>query len=99
MGRYVAKLAEDTYVEWSTVVDAPVTYIVTRTEAVDAWGQERVDRADQKGTSILDGYPAGKTPEEIVLGNHAGPDETELTVQEIISAYDAKDPAAWTVGH
>jgi hypothetical protein len=97
MGRYVAKLADDAYVEWSTVVDAPVSWIHKRDEAVREWGAERVVRADVNGTSILDGYPAGSTPEEIVRQNRAGPDETCISVAEIIDAYDPDDPAPWTV--
>jgi hypothetical protein len=95
MGRYVAKLGENAYCEWSTVVDAPLTYIATRADAVRAWGEDRVTRADRNGTSILDGYPAGRTPDEIVRGNRAGPDESELTVAEIIKAYDNADPAEY----
>lgn len=97
MGRYVAKLADDRYCEWSTVVDAPVSWIVNREHAVAEWGPTRVERADENGTSILDGYPAGQTPEEIVRGNRAGPKETALTVEQIIDAYKADDPAYWTV--
>lgn len=93
MGRYVAKLGEDAYCEWSTVVDAPVSWVVPRVNAVEGWTEERVARADRNGTSILDGYPAGKTPEEIVRGNRAGPDESELTVAEILARYDVRSPA------
>lgn len=97
MGRYIAKLAEDVYVDWSTVVDSPISFTHTRSEAIREWGADRVARADENGTSILDGYPAGNTPEEIVSGNRAGPRETEITVDEIIAAYDSKSPAAWTL--
>lgn len=97
MGRYVAKLADDAYVEWSTVVDAPVSWVQSRQQAIKKWSAQRVDRADHNGTSIIDGYPAGSTPEEIVAGNRAGPDETEMSVQEIIEAYNADAPGEWTV--
>lgn len=97
MGRYVAKLAEDTYVEWSTVMDAPVSWVENREGAVSRWTEERVARADNNGTSLLDEYPAGQTPEEIVSGNRAGPEESTLTVDEIIAAYNADNPAPWTV--
>lgn len=104
MGKYVAKLAEDTYVEWSTVVDAPVSWVLNRDRAVAEWSEERVARADRNGTSIQTDpwghtYPAGSTPEEIVRGNHAGPDGSEITVEEIIAAYDEANPAPWTVAH
>lgn len=94
MGKYVAKLGEDAYCEWSTVVDAPVSWIVSRPSAVDEWGEDRVARADRNGTSILDSYPAGNTPEEIVRGNRAGPGETEATLAEILQHYDVNDPSA-----
>lgn len=97
MGRYVAKLGEDAYVEWSTVVDAPVSWVCPRDKAVQAWTEERVGRADANGTSILDGFPAGTTPEEIAAGNRAGPREATISVEEIIAAYNADDPAPWTV--
>jgi hypothetical protein len=64
--RYIAKLGEDAYVDWSTVVDAPVSWVLTRAEAVTEWTEARVARADHNGTSILDNYPAGQTPDEIV---------------------------------
>lgn len=97
MGSYVARLAEDAYVEWSTVVDAPISWVHSREEAVKAWTSQRVERADSNGTSILDGYPAGSTPGEIVEGNRAGPDESEISAAEIIAAYDENNPAPWTV--
>ena len=87
MGRYIAKLADDCYVDWSTVVDAPVSWVKTRAAAVRAWSAERVERADRNGTSILDGYPAGETPEQIVAANRAGPRETTLTVGQILARF------------
>lgn len=97
MGRYIAKLGDDAYCEWSTIVDAPVSWVVSRESAVAEWGPTRVERADRNGTSILDGYPAGNTPEEIVRGNRAGPDESVLTAKQIIEAYAEANPAPWTV--
>lgn len=97
MPRYIAKLADDAYVDWSTVVDAPVSWVLNREQAVKEWTEERVERADRNGTSIRDGYPAGNTPEEIVEGNRAGPGEKALSVEEIIVAYDLENPAPWTV--
>lgn len=97
MPRYIAKLGDDAYVDWSTVVDAPVSWVLTRGAAVAEWSKDRVARADQNGTSILDRYPTGQTPDEIVRGNRAGPGESELTVAEILTAYNAADPAPWTI--
>lgn len=44
------------YVIWSTVVDAPVSEILTREEAVQAYpgGEESVARADETGASWAD---------------------------------------------
>jgi len=81
MGKAIVKLAENEYVEWSTVVDAPVTYIVDREEAVKEWGDERVSRADKEGHSFVDRYPFS------FGGNHAGPNGTEITVDEIRKQY------------
>jgi predicted metal-dependent phosphoesterase TrpH len=89
MGRYVAKLADDAYCEWSTVVDAPVSWIVPRTVAVNAWTEERVERADRNGTSLLGASP--ETAEEIVSGNRAGLQERELTLEQILEEYDVSN--------
>jgi hypothetical protein len=97
MGKYVAKLADDAYVEWSTVVDAPLSWVLSRQRAIGEWGHMRVLRADKNGTSILDDYPAGETPDEIVRGNRAGPQETEISVADILSAYAEDNPAPWTI--
>jgi hypothetical protein len=97
MGRYVAKLGDDAYCEWSTVVDAPVSWVLTRERAVQEFTSSRVARADRYGTSLLDGYPAGETPDEIVRGNRAGQGETELSVGEIIRDYAEGNPAPWAV--
>lgn len=83
------------YVLWSTVVDAPLTMTMTRDQAIATYGLDRIERADENGTSIVDGYPAGYTPEEIVAGNRAGPDEKTLSVAEIIAAYDPNNPGDW----
>ncbi len=32
MGRCIAKLGEDKYVEWPSIVDAPVTHVLFREE-------------------------------------------------------------------
>jgi len=97
MGRYVAKLGEDAYCEWSTVVDAPLSWVMGRDRAVDHWGEDRVSRADHNGTSIIDGYPAGETPEQIVAGNRAGPGESELTVEQILVEYAAGSGDQWVM--
>lgn len=55
MPRYIIKPRqdEDVYVEWSTIVDAPVSDTMTRVEAVVAHSEDRIARADECGHSWL----------------------------------------------
>jgi hypothetical protein len=85
MGRGIVKLADGEYVEWSTVVDAPVSYVLGADEARAAWGEERVERADERGTSFVDLPPTPAA--EYVAGNRAGDGEEELTLDEIRARY------------
>jgi len=81
------RLAEDEYVEWSTVVDAPVTYICDRAEAVQEWGEQRVTRADFHVSSAWPAEFQAATPGDFIAGNRAGPDETELSLAELRDQY------------
>ncbi len=93
MPRYIVKL-QDYYLEWSTVVDAPVTYGMTLEEFKEYYQQEygadgmrnlldRLLRVEAKGTSSqLD-----DSVESVVSCNRAGKDETSLTVEQIIDFY------------
>lgn len=94
MGTGILKLGPDQYVEWSTVVDAPVSYILTRkkmeafllAEAVKKARDrvtERLDTADRNGLTFVD---CGSVA-ELVRGNRAGPNETELTLEQIVEKY------------
>lgn len=76
MARYLARLADprdgrEWWLEWSTIVDAPVSW----------------------GATLLDSLPNGRTlrpphpDEDLLCGNRAGPNETELTLVEIIDRY------------
>ena len=90
---YVVKLKEDKYVIWSTIVDAPITFILNKEEIIKYLEamypnpkenhQERVDRADQYGTSAQ----LKMSTEELLQGNRAGPKETELSLEEILEQY------------
>lgn len=95
MPRYIAKLADNEYVEWSTVVDAPVTYIMTRDEMIrhldsnrevdrSYEAMERVKRADARGTSCISPIIS---VEELISCNRAGDKETELTLEQIREKY------------
>ena len=84
---------ETRYVEWSTVVDAPVTYAMTedelRAHMKEEYGNEglrelpeRMKRVAATGTSFRD-----TTADEVTSGNRAGPDETTLTMDELVATY------------
>lgn len=87
-------LTADYYLEWSTVVDAPVTYGMSMGEFEDyyksAYGNEgmiglpeRMIRVEKKGTSsIID-----DNLHTLIRGNKAGDDESELTYEELIDRY------------
>lgn len=93
MGRYIVKLA-DRYLEWSSIVDAPVSYGMTldelRAHVKDEQGNDglrdlprRLERVDAKGTSAHEDDSADDT----IWLNRAGPAETILHREEIIEFY------------
>lgn len=87
MPRYILKIADDEYVDWSTIVDAPVSYIVTRAEAVARWGKDRIGRADAYTTSLIEPEYGPNCAEEAIACNRAGPDESQLTLEQIRERY------------
>lgn len=103
MGRCLVKLLDgdrEWFLEWSSVVDAPVTYGMSRDELrahikaeQGAEGlralPERLARCDAKGTSSFDDPSA----EAVIRGNRAGADETMLSMEQIIDTYCRKRPA------
>lgn len=102
MGSGIVRLVEDPeplYVIWSTVVDAPVTFLMTRDELREFVIEDavrraresatrdfpgRMDRVDTNGTSF---YTPPYTVDDMVSYNRAGPDETELPTAEAIADY------------
>lgn len=98
MGRAIIKL-HDYYFEYSTIPDAPVTFGMKREEFEEYYRQEygnagmkglkpRMDRVDDKGTSFID----DKSAEDTLSCNRAGPNEEELTADEIYKAYCLREP-------
>lgn len=98
MGRVIVKI-EDYYLEWSSTADAPITFGMSLKEFEsyhrDEYGRNghrdfdrRMERVHEAGTSSH--YKM--TVEEIISGNRAGPDETELTPDEIYQAYCLRKP-------
>jgi hypothetical protein len=93
MGHCIVKLAGK-YLDWSSVVDAPVSYGMTLEEYrafyLEEYGKQgmkdldaRLKRVEKIGTSSQ----LGHTPEELVSCNRAGPNEKPLTMKEIIEFY------------
>lgn len=93
MGRYIIKI-EDKYLEWSTVVDAPVTWGVDRKDFEKWYLREygescrdefdrRMIRVEEKGTSSF----MHDSLDEVLKGNRAGPGETSLSKDEIYQEY------------
>jgi hypothetical protein len=90
MGKAIVKI-KDRYFEWSTIVDAPVSYGMTEEQIKEVHSneknfKERLERAKEKGHSYL-GYYGTLTLDEILACNRAGDGETELTAEEIYDKY------------
>lgn len=100
MPRCTVKLDDNKYIEWSTVVDAPVTYIQTREEHIEHLKAEygrsyeseipgRMERADKNGTSWQTSIP--KSAKEYLSYNRAGPKESQISFKEIIERYENEE--------
>lgn len=88
MGRALFKMGDDQYIEWSSIVDTAVTFLMTRAESVEEWGEERVARADKNGHSYQDAYMQNlRTPEQLIGCNRGGPGEECLTLQGFMRRY------------
>ena len=97
MGRYIVKLECDGqpyYLEWSTIVDAPVTYGMTLEEFkahyLEIYGTSgmegfniRMERVENIGHSAYN----ESTLDELISCNRAGEKEKCLTKEEIIDTY------------
>ncbi len=97
MGRFICKLDDGDrsyYLEWSTVVDAPVTNGMTLEEFVryyrDKYGTdgmrdfpERMQRVEENGCSFF----VMHSLKSLLSGNRAGEGETCLTKKQIIERY------------
>jgi hypothetical protein len=93
MGKAIVKI-KDLYFEWSTVVDAPVTYGMTKEELFDfvkkEYGNEGLkelptglELIEETGTSFY----YGNTIEELVSNNRAGKNEKRLSLDELYKKY------------
>ena len=96
MGRSIVKI-DEYYLEWSSVVDAPVTFGMPLEEFEEYYRArygidsldglaDRMERVEKTGTSSrLD-----KNLEEFIASNRAGKNETCLTLEEIKDWYCIK---------
>lgn len=96
MGKFIVKLF-DQYYEWSTVVDAPVTFGMSLNElrfyifkkyGNDGLNQlpQRLLRVEEKGTSARD-----RDLESLIRSNRAGKDEKHLSRFQIYDVYKNYD--------
>lgn len=97
MPRYIGKLNE-MYFEWSTIVDAPVTYALTLEEFQTYYKEEygdqgirslndRLQRVDAKGTSSR----LHDSVNDMISNNRAGPDETCLDQEALIKFLKSRE--------
>lgn len=98
MPKFIVKL-DEFYLEWSTIVDAPVSLGMPLSE-FQGWYQakygsdgmrdlpDRLARVEKTGTSSHN----GQTADDLLSGNRAGPDEDELTRDELVAAYCRLEP-------
>ena len=98
MPKFIVKI-DNFYLEWSTIVDAPVSLGMPLSE-FQTWYQaeygsdgmrglpDRLARVEKTGTSSF----YGETLDDLISGNRAGPDEDELTRDELVAAYCRLEP-------
>ena len=109
MPRYIVKLNDGTrdyYLEYSTIVDAPVTFGMSLEEFTDYYRKEygenslrfefpeRMTRVEERGTSSRIGY---ESAEQTMKRNRAGKNGTRLTIPQIIDLYCVNTD--WAVCH
>lgn len=94
MGRFIAEFGGK-YLEWSTVIDAPVTNLMDPDELTEYIGMEygqsglnelpaRLARVEKQGTSAL----SGLSKADLLRWNRAGENESHLaTEEEIVARY------------
>ena len=98
MGNCIMKL-DGRYLIWSTVVDAPTTELMTLEEfevyyrnQYGRTGMEglphRMERVKAKGNSFF----SGMTNDEVIAGNRAGENETELSKEQIVQVFYRREP-------
>lgn len=98
MPRYIIKLTDknkkDWYLEWSTIVDAPITYGMNMAQLKKYIKEEygnvgledlpkRLERVARKGHSAM--WPT--SVEKLIAHNRAGHEESSISVKKIIEHF------------
>lgn len=99
MPKYIVKLGGK-YMEWSTIVDAPVSWGMTKDEFRnyyrEEYGNNGLERLDERMARVEENGCSAQSPRltasECVRSNRAGPGESKLTEEQIISVYCEKQP-------
>lgn len=87
-----ANAIDAVYVEWSTVVDAPVSYGFPRAAAAAAWGEATIQRCDLLGHSFED--TDAFDPRAYVAHNRAGENESCLSYEDLLEHIRAESADA-----
>ena len=92
MARYIIRLKEDKYCEWSTVVDAPISPVLSKRGILqymlDVCGNNKADAAERLCRADMDRQ--GTTSEDIDGSNRAGDYGASLSLEEIVKKYEKK---------
>ncbi len=101
MGKAIVRVQDEPplFVIWSTVVDSPITWVMTRDELTEHIREQeglsgleallgRMRRVEEKGTSFL----RYASRDSLLVCNRAGPDESELGSWEEIAERFQKPP-------
>jgi hypothetical protein len=88
----VLRLDANHYVKWSNTVDAPVSYVMRRAEMQRYLVEDDGLDADEASSmlSTVDEFGSSDpsmSMESVIAGNRAGPDESALSVGEILTTY------------
>lgn len=74
------------YLEWSTVVDAPVSGLMTEDE-LRSWYQREYGLSGMVNFDLALQNANLRDVHDVIACNRAGPDETEASLEEIIEWY------------
>ena len=96
MGRYLYKVGDDKYIEFSTVIDAPTTYVCTReemgeclAESIRAWHAQRAESEIDQIDERLDRADEHFCTYRIPGHRFASADEA---LQDLIDTYNLNRP-------